>query len=169
MKNTLIFVVAAVIFNSIFAAYFYWLHNEPKPDAGQVQAVQPSKPHEPSKLEARQVTEAPYKSWIQLTPMQQEALNPLAAQWGSLPAKLQNNLLLTTKHYTRLTQDQKQRFHSRLEKWSKLTPEQRERARNKYKVISKAPPDKREQLKRMAREREANKTSTTDSDMIGQK
>ena len=78
----------------------------------------------------------PYKSWTQLTTMQQEALRPLAVQWDSLPTKLQKNLLNTTKHYPQLSLDQKRRFQSRLEKWSKLTPEQREHARNKYKVIS---------------------------------
>jgi hypothetical protein len=110
----------------------------------------------------------PYKSWIQLTPMQQEALKPLAGQWDSLPTKLQKNLLITTNHYPKLTLDQKRRFQSRLEKWSKLTPEQRERAREKFQSISKAPPEKREQLKRMLRERKASKTSTTDSYLIGQ-
>ena len=97
----------------------------------------------------------PYKSWTQLTTMQQEALRPLAVQWDSLPTKLQKNLLNTTKHYPQLSLDQKRRFQSRLEKWSKLTPEQREHARNKYKVISKAPPEKREQLKRIVQEKEA--------------
>lgn len=103
----------------------------------------------------------PYKSWTQLTPMQQEALRPLAAQWDFLPTKLQKNLLNTTRHYPKLTLDQKRRFQSRLEKWSKLTPEQREHARNKYKVISKAPPEKREQLKRIVHEKEANKAAAS--------
>ena len=74
------------------------------------------------------------KSWVQLSPSQQEALAPLAAQWDSLPTKLQNNLLHATNYYPRLDQMKKQRFQSQLEKWSKLTPEQRERARAKYKA-----------------------------------
>lgn len=100
-----------------------------------------------------------YKQWMELTPMQQEALKPLAAQWDSLPIKLRTNLLNTTNHYPKLTLDQKRRFQSRLERWSKLTPEQREHARNKFKIISKAPPEKREQLKRMVREQEASKSA----------
>jgi len=112
-------------------------------------------------LQINLATAEPYKQWIELTPLQQEALKPLATQWGSLPIKLQKNLLNATNHYPKLTQDQKLRFQSRLEKWSKLTPEQREHARNKFKIISKAPPEKREQLKRMVREQESSKSSAS--------
>lgn len=112
-------------------------------------------------LQINLATAESYKQWIELTAMQQEALKPLATQWDSLPIKLQKNLLNTTNHYPKLTLNQKRRFQSRLERWSKLTPEQRERARNKFKIISKAPPEKREQLKRMAQEREASKTTAS--------
>jgi hypothetical protein len=103
----------------------------------------------------------PYKSWIQLTPIQQEALQPLAVQWGSLPEKLQNHLVHAANQYQKLRPEQKRRFQSRLEKWSKLTPEQRERARNNYLFISKAPPEKREQLKHRVREQEASKVNAS--------
>jgi hypothetical protein len=109
-------------------------------------------------LQINLVTAEPNKQWIELTLSQQEALKPLAIQWNGLPTKLQKNLLNTTKHYPKLTMDQKQRFQSRLENWSKLTPEQRERARNRYKVISKLPPEKKEQINRIAREPDSSKT-----------
>ena len=109
-------------------------------------------------LQINLATAEPYKQWVELTPLQQEALKPLATQWNGLPTKLQKNLLNTTKHYPKLTLDQKQRFQSRLENWSKLTPEQRERARNRYKVISKLPPEKKEQINRIAREPDSSKT-----------
>jgi hypothetical protein len=112
-------------------------------------------------LQINLVTAEPYKQWRELTPLQQEALKPLAVQWNSLPTKLQKNLLNTTKHYPKLTLDQKQRFQGRLENWSKLTPEQRERARNKYKVISKLPPEKREQIEQKDREPEYIKANAS--------
>lgn len=59
MKNTLIAVVAVVIFGSGFAAYFYWLHNQPRPEAGQVQAAPPSATPAPLKPVMRQVIETP--------------------------------------------------------------------------------------------------------------
>lgn len=90
----------------------------------------------------------PYKLWAQLTPMQQEALHPLAANWDSLPTKLQKHLLHATGSYTKLSPVQKQRFHSNLEKWSKLTPEQRARAREKYRALRKIQAEKRLQEER---------------------
>ena len=100
----------------------------------------------------------PYRSWIQLTPIQHEALQPLAGQWDSLPIKLQDHLLHAASRYQKLTPEQKQRFQSRLIKWSKLTPEQRERARIKYQTIKKSSPETGEQLKRRMREQDTGKT-----------
>jgi hypothetical protein len=101
----------------------------------------------------------PVKQWFQLTPMQQEALSPLAAQWDGLPAKLQNHLLLSTKQYPELSPEKKKRFLSRLEKWSKLTPEQRERARQKYIALRQLSNERREQFKQAAIEKEKNKAA----------
>ena len=97
------------------------------------------------------------KPWSALTPMQQEALAPIAQQWDAMPDKQQKRLLATTKRYPQLTPAQKQLFLARLTEWSKLTPEQRNRAREKYKAFSKVPPDKREEVKRMVRQSEAEK------------
>jgi len=113
-------------------------------------------------LQASLAVAAPYKSWTQLTPVQQEALQPLATQWDSLSTKLQKNLLYAAKRYPKLTPEQKQRFQNRLEKWSKLTPEQRKRAREKFSAFSKVPPERREQVKQMVRQQEeASKTAAS--------
>lgn len=106
-------------------------------------------------LQASLAVAVPYKSWTQLTPVQQEALQPLVTQWDSLPPKLQKNLLHAANRYPKLTLEQKQRFQNRLEKWSKLTPEQRKRAREKFSAFSKVPPEHREQVKQMVRQQEA--------------
>ena len=37
--------------------------------------------------------------WLNLTPMQHEALAPLAQEWDSMPEKQQKRLLATTKKY----------------------------------------------------------------------
>lgn len=94
----------------------------------------------------------PFKPWAQLTPMQHEALQPLAAQWDALPAKLQRNLLTASNHYPQLTLEQKKRFQSRLDAWCRLTPEQRERAREKFLAFKKAKPEIRAQVLQKAHE-----------------
>lgn len=95
--------------------------------------------------------------WDTLTPVQKEALAPVAQEWDSMQDKQQKRLLATTKRYPQFTPDQKKRFLARLTEWSKLTPEQRNRAREKYKALSKVPVDKREEVKRLVLQNEAEK------------
>lgn len=92
------------------------------------------------------------ESWQSLSPMQKEALAPLAQQWDTLPEPQQRHLIATTRRYPHLNHEQKQRFRSKLEKWSKLTPEQRKAARDKYRAFSKVPAEKREQVKKMVKQ-----------------
>jgi hypothetical protein len=105
-------------------------------------------------LQAGLASAEPFRSWAQLSPMQREALQPLAKEWDTLPAKLQKHLLTAFRHYPQLAPSQKTLFQSRLTTWSKLTPEQRTRAREKFKAFSKIKPEIREQVKQMAREQE---------------
>lgn len=103
------------------------------------------------------------KPWATLTPMQQEALAPIAQQWDSMPDKQQIRLLATTKRYPKLTPKQKQLYLTKLTDWSKLTPEQRDRARAKYKAFSKIAPEKREAVKQMVLQSEAEKMAAAAS------
>ena len=103
------------------------------------------------------------KPWSTLTPMQQEALAPIAQQWDAMPDTQQFRLLATTKGYQKLTPAQKQIYLTKLTEWSKLTPEQRNRAREKYKAFSKVAPEKREAVKKMVLESEAEKTAAAAS------
>lgn len=76
-----------------------------------------------------------------------------------MPDIQQKRLLATTKRYPQLSPKKKELFQARLTEWSKLTPEQRTSAREKYKAFSKVPTEKREEVKRMVRQREAEKLS----------
>lgn len=101
------------------------------------------------------------QSWSTLTPMQQEALAPVAKEWKTMPETQQKRLLATTKSYAKLSPELKQRFQTRLTEWSKLTPEQRNRAREKYQAFHKIPKEKREEVKRMVLQTEAEKNAAT--------
>lgn len=103
------------------------------------------------------------RPWTKLTPVQQEALAPVAGEWDTMEERLQKRLLATTTKYPKFSVKQKQRFQTRLTEWSKLTPEQRNRAREKYKAYSKIPSDKREEMKRMVLQKEAEKMSAASS------
>ncbi len=103
------------------------------------------------------------KPWSTLTPMQQEALAPIAPQWDSMPDKQQIRLLATTKSYPKLTPRQKQLYLAKLTDWSKLTPAQRKRAREKYKAFRKVAPEKRAEVKKMVLQSEAEKMAAAAS------
>ena len=100
------------------------------------------------------------KPWAALTPVQQEALAPIAQQWDSMPEIQQKRLLAVAKRYPQLSPEKKQLFLTQLPEWSKLTPEQRNQAREKYKAFRKAPPDKRAEIKRMVLQKEAAKAAS---------
>lgn len=80
-------------------------------------------------------------------------------QWDTLPEAQRSRLLETAKRYPQLNHEQKERFHSRLAKWSKLTPEQRKAAREKYRAFNQVPEKEREQVKKMVQEQEARKAA----------
>lgn len=107
-------------------------------------------------LQATPAAAEPFKPWVQLTPLQHEALLPLATRWNALPAKLQRNLLTASDHYPQLTLEQKKRFQSQLEAWCNLTPAQRERAREKFLAFNKIKPEIRAQVVKKAHEQAAN-------------
>ena len=102
-------------------------------------------------------THASAQAWLKLTPLQQEALSPLAKEWETLGDKQQKRLLATTNRYPQLKPAEKRRFQARITEWSKLTPEQRNRAREKYAAFKKISPEKREEVKRMVLQSEAIK------------
>jgi len=110
--------------------------------------------------------QAATQPWSALTPVQQEALAPIAHEWSTMPEIQQKRLLATTKRYPQLSPQKKQLFLTRLTEWSKLTPEQRNRAREKYKAFRKVPTDKREEMKRMVLQREAEKLSAVPASAV---
>lgn len=95
--------------------------------------------------------------WTSLTPLQQEALEPLKQKWDSISEKQQKRLLATTHKFQQLSPGKKARYHKNLSDWIKLSQEQRNRAREKYKAFKKVEPQKREEVKRMVLEEEAKK------------
>lgn len=108
-------------------------------------------------------THAAQRPWASLTPVQQEALAPIARQWDTLPEIQQKRLIATTRGYPKLTPGQKQRYLAKLTDWSMLTPEQRNRAREKYKAFRKVAPEKRKEVKMMVLQSEAEKMAAAAS------
>lgn len=69
-------------------------------------------------------------SWAELTPMQQQALKPLAASWNTTISEPQKRKWLEiSKNYPSLSPEGQATMHSRMNEWVTLSPQQRAQAR----------------------------------------
>ena len=110
--------------------------------------------------------------WTELSPAQQQALTPLAADWDKLDSARKKKWIELTKHYSSLTPEQQARMQERMREWAKLTPDERRVARESYSRAKKLEPDQRtaqwqeyqqlsdEQKKKLAEEAVAKKRVT---------
>jgi hypothetical protein len=70
--------------------------------------------------------------WTDLTPTQQQALAPLAAEWDKLSSARKSKWLVIGNKYASMKPDEQQRVQARMREWVSLTPEQRRIARESY-------------------------------------
>lgn len=88
-----------------------------------------------------QVTVRPL--WAELTPVQQQALAPLAGEWDKMDGFRKKKWLAIGNKYASMKPDEQQRVQERMRDWVKLTPEQRRIARESYARARKLGPDKK--------------------------
>ena len=81
--------------------------------------------------------------WQDLSPSQQQALMPLAADWDKLDGPRKKKWIELTKRYSSLTAEQQARMQERMREWAKLTPDQRRVARESYSRTKKLEPDQK--------------------------
>lgn len=67
--------------------------------------------------------------WSELTPMQQQALQPLAGTWGTISEAQRRKWLAVSKNYPSLPLDGQATMHGRMNEWAGLSPLQRAEAR----------------------------------------
>ena len=68
-------------------------------------------------------------AWQDLTPAQQQALKPLAANWGVLGESHKRKWIALSHNYPSLAPAEQAKMHSRMAEWATLSPEQRTAAR----------------------------------------
>lgn len=81
--------------------------------------------------------------WSDLTPAQQQALAPLAAQWDALEANRKDKWLEIGRKFATMSPEEQQRVQDRMRDWVQLTPEQRRLARESYSRAKKLDPDQK--------------------------
>lgn len=104
----------------------------PAPAAGE-----PTPAAKPA-AKTRSVTKASTKSeWYKLTPMQQVALAPLAADWSRLDTFQKEKWLELANRFSTMSAAEQARMQERMRDWVKLSPEQRHLARQSYARVKK--------------------------------
>jgi hypothetical protein len=83
-------------------------------------------------------------SWAELTPAQQQTLQPLAGEWDTLDAARRVKWIGIAKRYPAMSEIEQKRVQTRMSDWVKLTPDQRRVAREQFRKIGKLPTARRE-------------------------
>lgn len=79
--------------------------------------------------------------WNELTRRQQEALEPLASRWDQLSEAHKRKWIALSHNYRSLSEDEKEKLHSRMTEWVTLTVQERVQARLNYAQTNQLAPD----------------------------
>ncbi len=83
-------------------------------------------------------------AWSRLTPAQQQALDPLQADWASLEPERQAKWLEVAARFPTMNSAERQRLHERMAEWARLTPAQRRTARLQFQEARRVSPEDRQ-------------------------
>lgn len=81
--------------------------------------------------------------WSELSPAQQQVLEPFAEQWNSWSTSDKRNWLALAERLPRMQTEDQLRTRERIAEWAALTPEQRRVARQNYRIARELPPEER--------------------------
>lgn len=81
--------------------------------------------------------------WSELTPRQQQLLQPFAEQWNSLPVEEKRAWKALAQRFPKLSAAERSHAVKRISEWAALTPEQRKIARQNFRLAQALPKDER--------------------------
>ena len=81
--------------------------------------------------------------WKELTPAQQQILQPLAASWNGLGVIQKGKWVAIAKNYPSMAPAEQEKLNGRMAEWAALKPRDRERARLNFAETKKLPPAER--------------------------
>lgn len=81
--------------------------------------------------------------WKDLTLTQQQALEPLTAEWDKMEGLSKKKWLQIATRYATMKPEEQQRLHERMREFIKLTPEQRRQIRQTYARTQKLDPSEK--------------------------
>jgi hypothetical protein len=129
-------------------------------------------PVTPAKSGLNQASSVSKPLWIELSPLQKQALTPLSLEWDRMPELGKKKWLEIANRYATMKPDEQARLQERMRDWVKLTPEQRMAARENFAKSTQVKPEQKsaqwqqyqqlseEEKKRLASENEKKKSVT---------
>ncbi|MDD0809368.1 DUF3106 domain-containing protein [Curvibacter sp. RS43] len=118
-------------------------HSQPPLGAtsgGQAPSAQ-VEPNKAPKTVAKPVVTISRPHWNELTRRQQEALEPLSSRWDQLSEAHKRKWIALSHNYRSLSDDEKEKLHSRMTEWVTLTVQERVQARLNYAQTNQLAPD----------------------------
>lgn len=82
-------------------------------------------------------------AWNTLTPSQQLALKPLAANWANISTAQKRKWLEVSRNFPALPAAEQTKLHSRMAEWAALSPQQRTQARLNFAHANQLSPDEK--------------------------
>jgi hypothetical protein len=79
--------------------------------------------------------------WRELSPSQQQALEPLSAHWDTLNEPQKRKWIALSANFPKMSGEEQAKLHSRMTEWVSLSPQQRTIARLNYGATRKLSPD----------------------------
>lgn len=92
---------------------------------------------------ATPVASASANAWSELSPLQQQALKPLAANWSHIDEAQKRKWLSLSRNFGNMPQAEQAKLHSRMTEWVALSPRQRSQARLNFAETKKLSPDEK--------------------------
>ena len=111
--------------------------------AGSAAAVAAAVPGAGGKAHAATAKSLDKTLWKDLTPMQQQALEPLSPEWDKMDSLRKKKWLDIASRYSAMKPDEQTRVHERMREWIKMTPEQRRQVRQNYARAQKIGPSQK--------------------------
>jgi hypothetical protein len=121
---------------SLLLAGFAFAQPPAHPASAPVARSNATKSAAPAKVSTR-------PAWRELSPGEQRALTPLAAQWDTLNEAQKRKWLALSVNFPKMSGEEQAKLHSRMSEWVALSPQQRTMARLNYGETRKISPDDR--------------------------
>ncbi len=106
-------------------------------------SASPSAP--PASASVKSAAAANGPQWVDLSPAQKVALQPLSARWSSLSELQRRKWIALAHNYPTMTPTEQGKLHSRMTDWASLSMQQRDQARVNYAQAKAIPADERQE------------------------